>query len=191
MAYFNTKEQRYVPIPIPPQPPYNPPIIPDVEEGSTPNIPRPNYVSDTNIYLYKCLDDENVVHKKLNNQYVLTGTFKEDTDMLEPELIIESEIDLTEFNYAYISIFHRYYFTRIELISGRRYKLKMLVDPLTSLKNQILYVPCIIDKEEEHNELYINDGTFVQGNKNYTTIINYNNGFNDTHENILICCGGV
>lgn len=191
MAYFNIKEARYYPTPIPEEPPYNPPPIPENEDGSIPEIPRPDFTSDTNIILYKCADDSGVMYKTLTNQYVMTGTFKEDTDMIEPYIIIETDTDLTQYNYAYISLFNRYYFLSVELISGRRYRLKMMVDVLMSVKDELINVPCIIDKEFPHNDLYINDGTYVQGNKNYTNVINYSNGFMSSPENILICCGGV
>lgn len=193
MAFFNIKERKIEPIPIPPIPPYVPPVPPAPivpEEGSTPDIDRPDFTSDTNLVLYMVSDDKNTMFKTLNNQYVLTGAFKEDVDMLRPVITLESEVDLTQFNYIYISEFNRYYFMKVNLLIGHLYECICEVDSLTSLKDELQNIPCIIDREQPHNDLYINGGTFVQGIKNYSKAYNFSNGFNSTPQNILICCGG-
>lgn len=193
MAFFNIKERKIEPAPIPPIPPYVPPVPPAPivpEEGSTPDIDRPSYTSDTNLVLYMVYDDKNTMFKTLNTQYVLTGAFKEDVNMLRPVITLESEIDLTQFNYIYISEFDRYYFMKVNLLTGHLYECVCDVDPLYSLRNELIIIPCIIDREEQHNGLYIDDGSFVAGTKDYTQIYNFSNGFNEQGKNILICCGG-
>ena len=76
-------------------------------------------------------------------------------------------------------------------MNGQLYQVTCKCDVLCSWKDDLLDIPCIIDKEEDHNALYLNDGTFVQGVKNYTNVYNFEDGFTDTPTNVLICCGGV
>lgn len=193
MAYFNIKEIKYYPIPVPDNPPYNPPVIPDVEEGSIPDIPRPSYTSDAIIGFYKIYDDDATVNKTLNDEYVVVGTFKTDVDMLNPILeilVTDSNIDLTKFNYCYISTFGRYYYMKVDLQQGGIYYCRCSVDPLTTFRSELGVIPCIIDKQEEIDGQYINDGSYVMGSKNFTEIKNFSGGFDDNPVNILIACGG-
>lgn len=190
MAYFNIKETRYIPQPIPSDPPYNPPIIPEQEAGSIPDIPRGSYYGDINIYLFKVYDDDKTLFKNKESEYVLSGAFKEDIDLLHPIFTIETDVDLTQFNYCYISALGRYYFMKVNLLKGQLYECVCDVDALSTFANDLLIIPCIIDREEQHNGLYIDGGTFVAGTKDYSKIYNFSNGFNDQGTNILICCGG-
>ena len=192
MAYFKNKKQ-YESLPIPVTPPYIPPLVPSPdtpESGQDTVIDRPEYTSDTNIILYNITDDRCVMFKQLNNEYVMTGSIKTDIDIVQPIFEIYSEYDLTKYNYCYISLFERFYFVSIELVVGNKYRLTCICDPLMSFKEQLYTIPMIIEKEEQHNDLYINDGTYIQGAKNYTQVYNFSDGFNNTGTNILICCGG-
>lgn len=189
MAFFKPSN-KYKPLPVPVVPPYVPEPVPEQEEGTTPEVPRGSFTGDSDIVLYVNMSDAKKAFKTLNNQYVLNMTFKKDIDILNPVFEITSDTDITQYNYVYISAFDRYYFATITCVVGRKYRVVCNVDPLSSFIESIAQIPCIIDKEEQHNNLYLNDGTYVQGVKNYSQVYNFSNGFNSTPENILICAGG-
>lgn len=195
MAYFKAKQtKQYIFPPIPSEPSVYPtiePTPPSVEPSTTPADSTTTLLNDTNIIFYIVKDDSNTAYKTKTNQYVMVGTIQQDVDLLEPTIEIDTNVDLTQYNYVYISCLNRYYFCKVSLLYGGRYMITCNVDALSTYIDSLIYIPCIIDKEEQHNDLYINDGTFVQGNKNYTTVTNFSGGFNDTAQNILICCGGV
>lgn len=195
MAYFKSKtkiEYKYPPIPVEPSVfPTIEPTPPSVDPSETPTDSATGLINDTNLVFYIVEDDPNTAYKNKTNQYVMTGTIQQDIDLLNPVIIIDTNVDLTKYNYIYISCLERYYFCKVSLLYGGRYEVTCNVDALSTFIQELIYIPCIIDKEEIHNDLYINDGTYVQGNKNYTTVTNFSGGFNDTAENILICCGGV
>lgn len=191
MAYFKSKtkiEYQYPPIPT--EPSVFPVDVPSVEPSETPSDSVTGLINDTNLVFYIVADDTNAAYKNKTNQYIMVGTIQQDIDLLNPVIIIDTSVDLTKYNYIYISCLERYYFCKVSLLYGGRYEVTCNVDALSTFIDELVNIPCIIDKEQPHNDLYINDGTYVQGNKNYTTITNYNNGFNDTAQNILICCGG-
>lgn len=193
MAFFKAQKIKQGRIPIPDVPPYVPTPVPTPESGTTPNIPRPStdIEHDTTITFFIITDDAKTVYKDVSNViYTCIGDFKEDTDVLKPTIIIESSVDLTECNYIYISKFRRFYFVNVKLLTGELYEVNGVVDALSTWRNQFSLVPCIIDREEKKNNLYINDGIWVHGEKNYTKVYNYTGGFNDTSDNILICAGG-
>ena len=113
------------------------------------------------------------------------------TDIVDPVFIFNDNIDIPlNVNYVYAPEYGRYYAARPELLGDGNYALHCHVDVLTSFINDIAYVPAIIDREDPHNDLYVDGGTYVKGTKNYNQVIKFSGGFNDSPENILICCGG-
>ena len=51
---------------------------------------------------------------------------------------------------------------------------------------------CIINKQQSatHSNMFLDDGSFVMENKEFNSVINFPNGFNETGEYILITAGG-
>ena len=52
------------------------------------------------IYFYNNHSPANVVRKKLDNETVISGTLKEDIEIINPELLISKQV--FTFNYCYI-----------------------------------------------------------------------------------------
>ena len=143
------------------------------------------------IYLYNNKSDMDHAFKDLELIATKEATVYDDTDPVNPLFIFNDGINIPlNINYAYVPAYNRYYTARPELMSDGNYGLYCTVDVLTSFINDIAYVPCIIEREQIHNDLYIDGGSYVKGVKNYNQVVNFSGGFNDTPENILICCGG-
>ena len=93
------------------------------------------------------------------SQQTLECVLKEGSDILKPELLIESSNPIG-FNEMYIPDFKRYYFIGCENVSNNLWRIYSLgVDTLYTYKNEILSLNAIIDKQENiHNDL-IDDGS--------------------------------
>lgn len=169
MAFFNIKDIKFKPRPIPDTPEYTPPVVPQPEtpeDGSTPFIPIPSHDGNITIKLYNTSSENNMLNKVLTNEISYNGVFKTDTDSINPVIELETNDNITTHNYAYISIFNRYYFIKnIELCTGHIYKLYLTVDVLMSHKEGIKNLVCIVDRVQDkskaypnlYNENYVND----------------------------------
>lgn len=143
------------------------------------------------IYLYNNKSDMDHAFKDLELIATKEATVYDDTDPVNPLFIFNDGINIPlNINYVYVPTYNRYYTARPELMSDGNYGIYCTVDVLTSFINDIAYVPCIIEREQSHNDLYIDGGSYIKGVKNYNQVVNFSGGFNDTPENILICCGG-
>jgi hypothetical protein len=102
--------------------------------------------------------------------------------------------DPSQYNYAYIPSFNRYYF--IDDMQSYRTNvilLSLTVDVLFSFKDEILDNVAIVDKVQKLDDanLYYDDGSFITDSRDFYTIKTFENGFNDVGEFILITAGGA
>lgn len=138
--------------------------------------------------------DNSEVYKNITELHTLNDVHPVDGFDIETPVVKIGSLDyslLKDVNYAYIPEFKRYYYVGVPTIGNNKtYFLPLDEDYLMSFKDQFMVLTAIIDKEETSNRLYINDGTFIHGEKNFTRVYNYTNGFNASPDNILICCGG-
>ena len=144
------------------------------------------------IDLYINSSENNRVSKVLSGKFELTGTLRGETNVINPEILIE-HTNPTGYNYAYIPEFNRYYFIN-EFTSVRNglWRVRLAVDVLETYKTQIKQMSAIIDKQKNkgNSNLYLNDGSYVIDSRSYNTILNFSGGFNDGGEFILITAGG-
>ena len=110
---------------------------------------------------------------------------------IEPVINIQNE-SVIRYNYAYIPDFKRYYFIK-KITSLRKglWTIEFEVDPLMSFKGDILALQVVVDKQssESIGDEYIDDGSLVADNYTFKSVYNFNKGFNDHGEYILITAG--
>lgn len=144
------------------------------------------------IDLYINTSENNRVNKVLSSKFEMTGTLRGETNVVNPEILIE-HANPTGYNYAFIPEFNRYYFIN-EFTSVRNglWRVRLAVDVLETYKTQIKQMPAIIDKQQnkKNSNLYLNDGSYVIDSRSYNTILNFSGGFNDGGKFILITAGG-
>lgn len=190
-TYFESKG-RDITNPIPDTPEYVPPAPPTPPAptpGTTPDIPRADHTGTVDCLLYINRSENNKVYKDITQVFDYSLVLKKDTDLINPVIELSTSANLSNINYMYFN--DKYYFIdSIESMTGTKWKIHGHVDVLMTYKNNILYIPCIIDREQSHNDLYIDGGSYVKGVKNYNQVVNFSGGFEDNPENILICCGG-
>lgn len=200
MAFFNnTKIKVTTKIPIPTDPGYvrpDQPITPPTGNSEEGGIVRPVITSNSVITLYKVTDEVDKLIKTLDGGLALSGGFIEDTDVLHPVVEIESELNLTTYNYAHINTTGRYYFLRVIMLPNKRYRLIMDVDPLFSWSEGIKQCIGVIKKSEDisNSNSYLDDTDYRFENGVAMSIKKLEPsapmfGFVDTPITILVCGG--
>ncbi len=144
-----------------------------------------------NIRLCNNSSEKNKIGKTLTEGITLSGTLREETDILNPEILIEAE-DLSGYNYARIAAFDRYYFIEsMKVVRKNLWRVKLTVDVLESFKTSIKAQKVIIcDSEENGASDYLDGSQWTSKVKTLTDIINFSSGLNETGEYILITVGG-
>lgn len=142
------------------------------------------------IKLYKTPSEVNKVTKVLNDELSLTGELRESSSVITPIIKIEDD-DLTDYNYAYIPEFGRYYFiTNITSVRNDLWEVAMRVDVLMTYATEIKENTAVIARNSNLWNLYYQDEQFKI--LNYETIQTKTFGYPLTpnSEIVLICAGG-
>ena len=109
------------------------------------------------IYLYKTADEQNRLEKTLSDAITLTGSLREECDILSPEIKIESRANLATYNYCYIPEFGRYYFAEFKIIRTGLWTISCSVDVLMSYRDGIKALPAIAGRNTSRNNYYLPD----------------------------------
>ena len=144
-----------------------------------------------NLTLYYNSSERKVIGKSLQNVGNVTGILKGDASIMNPVFILESNNNyLSGVNYLYWQEGGRYYYIDdIQMLTGGRMAFYCSVDVLESFKTGIKAQTAIVEKQENRSNLYFNDGSFVKDTRAFYTVKNFQYGFNETGEFILINAG--
>ena len=105
-------------------------------------------------WLYNYSGKENNSNKDLYNGIDYFGVFKEETDILNPIILIESTSFITS-NYAFISQFGRYYYiVDITCVRKNLYRLSLKVDVLQTYRENIMENTDGIILRSSNDEIY-------------------------------------
>lgn len=143
------------------------------------------------ITLYVNSSEKNKIGKNLTNDFSLSGTLRDVTNIINPVILIELN-EIGNYNYCYIPNFNRYYFiTDITVIRTGLFAASLTVDVLESFKTDIKNLSVILlNTQNIGNNNYLPSPVFRNNVKSKTDIINFPNGLNDSGEFILITAGG-
>lgn len=132
------------------------------------------------IKLYKNYSDNRAINKSIKNEIKLTGTLRNtDVSIIDPDILIEQNEKIFNYNYAYIPEFKRYYYIQ-NIISVRNNLLmvSMHCDVLMSFKKEFLGNNGYIDNSQKYANMYLNDSKLpVQQNTEITYQKGYYSGF--------------
>ena len=121
------------------------------------------------IILQKNLSPVNKVDKDITDIATATGTLRSSSSIIDPVLEIQSSLEsdiLSYVNYAYIALWHRYYFiTNIEMDVNGLWVISMHVDVLMSYKTEIRAQNAIVARQERKRNMYLDDGWFMSYQK--------------------------
>lgn len=91
----------------------------------------------------------------------LSGTLREETDIINPQINIEYDGALVNVNYMWIPTFNRYYFiTKIESIRNKLWRVYGHCDVLKTYSEGILGTTAVVARSESRFNLYLNDSAF-------------------------------
>lgn len=117
------------------------------------------------IKLMENLSPSNKVTKDVTDIATATGNLRMGTSILKPQIEIESSLEsdiLGRVNYAYIELWHRYYFvTDITLDITGLWLISMHVDVLMSYADDIKDQYAIVARQERRYNMYLDDGWFM------------------------------
>lgn len=134
-------------------------------------------------------DPLNKIVKAPTSGTSLTGSLVEGTDIMDPDILIESA-SLPAGNYAYIQDFGRYYYiTNIESVKNGLWRLHMHVDVLMSFSSQILANTAVIARAASTWNLYLEDSRYKAYADPIVVTRVFPNGFN-TYQYVLAMLGG-
>lgn len=143
------------------------------------------------ITMYKNYSDNNVISKTLGQPLTLTGSLRNESNVINPTIRIEID-NPALCNYAYIPEFGRYYYiTDMRSIRTNLWELSMHVDVLMSFADAIRALPVIVANAESDDSRYMTGEQWATTVKRKTDVISFPSGLLDTGEFILITSGGI
>lgn len=136
------------------------------------------------VKLQENLSPSNYVTKNITDIATATGNLREGCNIVDPVLCIESALEsdiLSRVNYAYIELFHRYYYvTDITLDTTGLWLFTMHVDVLMSYGDKIRQQNAIVARQLEHYNLYLDDGWFMAYQDPEITITHFKDSSGNT-----------
>lgn len=130
------------------------------------------------IHLMNNQEELNKINKNPAGVRTLTGTLREGTSIVDPEILIEYDGALVDCNYMRIPTFNRYYFiTNIESVRTGLWKIYAHCDVLKTYANGILGCTGVIARQENEWNLYLNDSAFKVYSNPRIQVANFPNKF--------------
>lgn len=131
-------------------------------------------------------DPNNKITKAVSSVGVMSADMKENTSIMDPVLLVDTTAiqfehnkTLFDANYAYIPEFRRYYhITDIKTVTNVIFEISLHVDVLRSFASGILSSPCVVEKNENDFNLYLNDTQYKCKQRKLILINNFPSGFN-------------
>lgn len=103
----------------------------------------------------------NKIGKAISTITTVSGDLKNESDVIRPEILIESDSSILSANYMTIDTFHRKYFIEeIQSIRTNLWLVKAHVDVLETYASQILSNTAVVLRQENNFNLLLNDGVF-------------------------------
>ena len=133
-------------------------------------------MSDITITLRKCLSEANRVTKSfatgVDKNY--SGTFRDAQDVLTPKIKIETDDDLSLYNYCEISAFGRKYFARAQALQYKLWEIDCEVDVLSTYATGIKASEALVKRTQDYSNndkinYYMNDGVFFTEQRQVVT----------------------
>ena len=145
------------------------------------------------IKLYNNQSDPLVLDKVLTQVGSAKTATPYDSISVESPVLILSDLEVSnvsKVNYMYITELDRYYHCRLVMGNNGIYTAYGDVDPYMSFKSSILALTCIVNSQVTEKNTDINDGSKISQVNGFIQRINFNDSFNGSPTNILICAGG-
>ena len=119
------------------------------------------------IKLYINGSEPEKVDKSITEIGQLEGTLRAETSVMNPIFRLEFNVDNVSFiNYIYVEEWERYYFVNdVKSVRNGVWDFSCHVDVLSTYKNQIRQLSCILARQENVYNLYLDDDKFLVDSK--------------------------
>ena len=113
------------------------------------------------IILYENTSPKKKVVKNLTRKKELEGNLLDECSVVNPSITIEID-NLSQYNYMYIPVFHRYYYiTNSTVVQNKIWRIEAHTDVLMSSKEDLLKNKCVVEKVENGGSNYVDDGSWT------------------------------
>lgn len=130
------------------------------------------------------------VDKSLDLIETIEGNLVNETDIINPTIVLEHDSTIINSNYMYIPAFGRYYFiTKIESIRNNVWRISAHVDVLETYKTQIKSQTAIVDRLANDESPYIADGRYTFDSYNSYKIQKFGASLSKNLSYILVVAG--
>ena len=131
-----------------------------------------------NVVLMNNTEELNKISKSPTTVRTLTGTLREQTDIVDPEINIAYNGTLTDCNYMYIQALSRYYFiTKIESVRTGLWRVYGHCDVLKTYSSAILGTECVVARNGNNYNIMLNDSMFKVQTNPRVQLANFPNKF--------------
>ena len=138
-------------------------------------------------------DPNNKILKNVSSLGILTGSLKDNCSVIDPVITVDFS-GITDFftcNYAYITEFARHYHVRdITVINSTMAEITLHCDVLMTFSAGLLAAPCIVSKNQNRFNLYINDPNYKCQQRNYILMNEFPSGFDLDSSKFIVACLG-
>ena len=191
-SYFESKG-RDVTTPIPATPGYTPPTPPAPPtpgSGTVPVIPATTFDGSVTCNIYINSSENNKLDKDLTNIVSTNVMFKEDTDLVNPYIVIDTSTDITGCNYMQLGDKY-YYITSIECLPGGLYGINGHVDVLMTYRDQIRQQTGLIARNLNSYNRFLNDERVKLFAYEQVKTLAFSSGFSKIMQYYLVTIGGT
>lgn len=143
------------------------------------------------IDFYNNVSPLNKINKSIGSSLAtLQGTLKEETDILNPVILIESAA-VPNYNYAYITEFGRFYnVAPAKSVRTNLWELSMHVDALYTFRAGLLKASCILKRSSDRFNLYLNDPEMKCLQNEWVTCEPFPSGFDRANATFVLALIG-
>lgn len=141
-----------------------------IETGSSKPIYTPSSNTDHGLILMKCKSDTDILGKSWEDAITIEGKLMYEQDIMKPIFVVDG--NYSEYNYAYLPDFDRYYFITEQLIkTGTVTEIHLQEDILQSWAEDILANDAVLERQESKINVYFADDMYwTQTNKDIKTV---------------------
>ena len=131
--------------------------------------------------------DNNVVNKQLTPVINLTGTLRNESEVVNPTILMEID-DPNKFNYLYIAAFKRYYYiTDRNSVRNGLVEVSAHCDVLMTYKAQFLALPAVISRNTHDYNVYLPDDQFSAMAYERVQVKKFPNSLSADKQLIFVC----
>ena len=140
------------------------------------------------------LKDKDIINKEIGGNTPslnVAGHARDEISIESPVILVETDLDITSYNYVWIENFHRYYFIeKRRMIRNNLVEITCQEDYLYTWMAEIYSWTVDLERGQYDWNLYFKDNAFMALEGYNLNVINFPHSLPDSKHNIIIVNGG-